>query len=117
MKRGRRAGFSGMRVYIACANGVPQVDMILNNGKTIADDDQVRLAVNDFLVTLGDNVLTPAEPAGGFKAIDDPRLTRDLLVQWFRKQGGSLSAEDFDTEAEPRWNISESFVTQCQHGV
>lgn len=114
MKRSRRAGFSGMRAFIGCANGTPQVDMVLNNGHTIEDDDRVRIVSNDFLVTLGDNILTPAMPPGGFQYADDPRLTRDLLVQWFRKQDGSLSAEDFSTEAEPRWNFTESFVAECR---
>jgi len=117
MKQSRRAGFSGMRVFIGCANGTPQVDMVLDNDHVIEDDDRVRIVSNDFLVTLGDNILTPAMPPGGFQYAEDPRLTRDLLVQWFRRQGGSLSAEDFSTEAEPRWNFTESFVAQCQHGV
>jgi len=117
MKQGRRAGFAGMRVFIGCANGTPQVEMVLNNGHTIADDDPVRIVSNDFLVTLGDGVLTPAMPPGGFQYADDPRLTRDLLVEWFRKRGGSLSAADFSTEAEPRWNFTDSFIAQCQHGI
>jgi 5'-nucleotidase len=117
MKQSRRAGFSGMRVFIGCANGTPQVDMVLNNGDTIENDDRVRIASNDFLVTLGDNILTPAMPTGGFQYADDPRLTRDLLIDWFRKRGGRLSAEDFSTEAKPRWNFTESFVAQCQHGI
>ena len=117
MKQGRRAGFSGMRVFIGCANGTPEVEMVLNNGRTIEDDDPVRIVSNDFLVTLGDGVLTPAMPPGGFHYADDPRLTRDLLVEWFRKRGGSLSAEDFNTAVAPRWNFTESFVAECQHGI
>ena len=112
-KQDRRAGFSGMRVFIGCSNGVPQVDMVLNNGHTIADDDPIRIVSNDFLVTLGDGVLTPAMPPGGFDYVDDPRLTRDLLVEWFRQRGGSLSAEDFNTAAAPRWNFTESFEAEC----
>jgi len=72
---------------------------------------------NDFLATGGDDVLTPAMPAGGFQYADDTRLTRDLLVEWFKKRGGSLSAEDFSTAASRRWNFSPSFVAECQHGV
>jgi 5'-nucleotidase len=117
MKPGRRAGFSGMRVFIGCANSAPQVDMVLNNGDTIEDDDRVRIASNNFLATLGDNILTPAVPPGGFQYVDDPRFTRDLLIDWFRRRGGRLSAADFSTEAKPRWNFTESFVAQCQHGI
>lgn len=113
LKQGGRAGFSGMRVFIGCANGEPQVEMVLNNGRTIEDDDPVRIVSNDFLVTLGDGVLTPAMPPGGFQYADDPRLTRDLLVEWFRKRGGSLSASDFNSAAAPRWNFTESFLAEC----
>jgi hypothetical protein len=55
-------------------------------------------------------------PEGGYQYADDPRLTRDLLVQWFRKRGGNLSAAEFNTAARPRWNFSESFATQCEIG-
>ena len=112
-KQSRRAGFSGMRVFVGCDNGAPEVEMVLNDGRTIADDDSIRIVTNDFLVTLGDAILTPAVPEGGFDAIDDPRLTRDLLIEWFRTRGGSLNAGDFSTAANPRWNFTESFAAQC----
>jgi 5'-nucleotidase len=113
-KQNRRAGFSGMRVFVGCGDGAPEVEMVLNDGRTIADDDNIRIVTNDFLVSLGDAILTPAMPEGGFDAIDDPRLTRDLLIEWFRKRSGSLSAEEFSTSADPRWNFTESFAAQCR---
>ena len=116
-KTHRRAGFSGMRVFIGCEQQAVGVKMVLNNGHEIADDERVRISTNDFLVTLGDGIFTPAVPEGGFRYEDDPRFNRDLLVAWFKKRGGSLTAEEFSSEANPRWNFSESFVTQCQNGV
>jgi hypothetical protein len=56
-------------------------------------------------------------PKGGFKYAEDPRLNRDLLVNWFKKRGGSLNADDFSSEDNRRWHFSESFVAQCQDGV
>jgi 2',3'-cyclic-nucleotide 2'-phosphodiesterase (5'-nucleotidase family) len=118
LKTRRRAGFSGMRVYVGCDEDAIRIRMVLNNGHEIADDDRVRISTNDFLATQGDGVLTPGMPEGGFEFDDDPRLNRDLLVNWFRKRSGSsLSAEEFSSEDNRRWNFSESFVAQCQHGV
>ena len=106
-----------MRVFVDCNDDAStNVKMVLNSGHEIADDDRVRVSTNDFLATQGDGILTPGEPDGGYQYEDDPRLNRDLLVNWFKKHGGSLSADDFRNEA-PRWNFSESFVAQCQNGV
>ena len=116
-KTHRRAGFSGMRVFIGCEQQAVSVKMVLNNGQEITDDDRVRISTNDFLATQGDGIFTPAFPQGGFQYEEDPRFNRDLLVAWFKKRGGSLTAEEFSSEANPRWNFSESFVAQCQHGV
>jgi len=113
----RRAGFSGMRVFVACQDDVMSIEMILNNGRAIADDDRVRVAASDFLAGGGDEVLTPAMPDGGFQYDEDPRTIRDVLADWFRKRGGSINAADFESGADRRWNFSELFVTQCQNGV
>lgn len=117
MKQSARAGFSGMRVFVACSGGAASIDMVLNDGSSIDNADRVRVLNNDFLITGGDDILTPAMPAGGFQYAGDPRLTRDLLVEWFKRRGGSLSAEDFSTAANRRWNFSPSFVAECQHGI
>jgi len=117
-KTGRRAGFSGMRVFVGCEQDAVSIEMILNNGHEIADDQRVRISTNDFLATLGDGILSAGMPEGGYEFADDPRLTRDLLVNWFRKRSGSsLTAEEFKSEDNRRWNFSESFVAQCQDGV
>jgi len=113
-KTSRRAGFSGMRVFVDCEQDSISIKMVLNNGHEIADDDRVRISTNDFLATLGDGVLSPGMPEGGYEFADDPRLTRDLLVNWFRKRSGSLTAEDFRSEDKRRWHFSESFVAQCR---
>ncbi len=116
-RTGRRAGFSGMRVFVACEQDAISIEMILNNGHEIADDDRVRISTNDFLATLGDGILSAGMPEGGYEFADDPRFTRDLLVNWFRKRSGRLTAEEFNSEDNRRWNFSDSFVAQCQNGV
>jgi 5'-nucleotidase len=116
-KTDRRAGFSGMRVFVGCEQDAVSIKMVLNDGHEIADDDRVRISTNDFLATLGNGILTPGMPEGGYVFADDPRFTRDLLVNWFRKRSGSLTIEEFNSEDNRRWNFSTSFVAQCQNGV
>ena len=117
-KTSRRAGFSGMRVFVGCEQDEMSIKMVLNDGHEIMDDDRVRISTNDFLATLGDGILTAGMPEGGYHFEDDPRFNRDLLVSWFKKRGGSLSKSEFETtDANRRWNFSELFVTQCQDGV
>ncbi len=109
-KQARRVGFSGMRVFIGCNDAAMNIEMILNDGRTIADDDRLRIVANDFLTLGGDGILTPAMPADGFEYEDSSVLTRDLLVQWFKERGGHITAADFDSAASRRWNFSESCV-------
>jgi hypothetical protein len=113
----RRAGFSGMHVFVDCADGDMEIRMVLNNGREIVDDSRIRISTNDFLATLGDGILSPGMPEGGYQFTDDPRFNRDLIVEWFRKRGGTLSAREFSSDDQRRWTFSDSFVTQCQNGV
>ena len=62
----RRAGIAGMRVFVECSDGVMSIDMLLNDGRSIADDDMIEVITNDFLALGGDDILTPAAPDGGF---------------------------------------------------
>lgn len=116
-KRARRAGFSGMRVFVDCKDSETDIKMVLNNGREIVDDDRIRISTNDFLATLGDGIFTPAEPEGGFQYEEDPRFNRDLIVAWFKKRGGTLTVREFSGEDNRRWNFSDSFVAECQNGV
>ena len=113
-----RAGFSGMQVYVSCAAGEPSIEMILNDGREIQDDDRIKISTNDFLATLGDGILTPAMPEGGFEFETDGRMNRDLIISWLKKRGGSLSHREYEiTETNRRWNFADSFVAECQNGV
>ena len=109
-RRKRRVGFSGMRVFINCDDAATNIEMILSDGRVIADDDRLRVLANDFLAMGGDGILTPAMPTDGFEYEDDAVLTRDLLVQWFKERGGHIAATDFNSEASRRWNFTDSCV-------
>jgi 2',3'-cyclic-nucleotide 2'-phosphodiesterase (5'-nucleotidase family) len=110
---GRRAGFSGMRVFIECQNDTMSIEMILNNGHVIDDEERVRIAASDFLATGGDGILTPAMPEGGFDYGDDPRLFREIVVDWLRAHGGTLNASEYQKEAHRRWNLPDSLPATC----
>ena len=109
----RRAGFSGMRVFVDCQDDAMAIEMILGNGHVIGDDDRVRIAASDFLATGGDDILTPATPESGYAFDDDPRLIRDIVADWLRERGGSLNAEDFQTETNRRWNLPDPVPVSC----
>ncbi|HNP36291.1 MAG TPA: bifunctional UDP-sugar hydrolase/5'-nucleotidase [Woeseiaceae bacterium] len=108
----RRAGFSGMRVQVACDSNGMQVTMTLDNGHVIKDDDTVRVIANDFLALGGDDILTPAMPAGGFPMDNIGPRTRDVLYDWFRKQG-RLRPEDFATGNRAKWTLPAEIPPAC----
>ncbi|MGB5576730.1 MAG: 5'-nucleotidase, partial [Woeseiaceae bacterium] len=110
---GRRAGFSGMRVFIECKNNKMDVVMQLDDGAVIRDDDRLTVMVNDFLALGGDGILTPVMPEGGFAVGDGMPLTRDVLVEWFEDTGSSLNPDDFVTAGKPKWNVPDSLPASC----
>lgn len=112
-KHRRRAGISGLRVFVSCSNDKMNVVMTLADGADVEDDDRIRVIANDFLAFGGDDVLTPVLPEGGFDVDDSMPLTRDVLVEWFRSRAGSLNPEDFLTTASPKWNVPDSLPASC----
>lgn len=109
----RRAGFSGIRVFVTCPHNRMDIAMQRDDGSYIRDSDHLRVLVNDYLALGGDDILTPIMPAGGFAVDDSQPLARDILVEWFRRHSGTLEPEDFLTVKSPRWNFSADFETQC----
>ena len=89
------------------------IEMILNNGHVVDDDDRVRIAASDFLATGGDNILTPAMPDNGYEYDNDPRLVRDVVADWLRAHGDTLNAAEFQNEADRRWNLPDSLPATC----
>ncbi len=112
---GRRAGFSGMRVFVSCAGNKMDVVMKRATGTTIRDDDRVRVIANDYLAFGGDDILTPVMPERGFDVDDSMPLTRDVLLQWFRSGTDTLNPADFLTTDRPKWNVPDSLPESCTH--
>lgn len=109
----RRAGFSGMRVFVSCNTDRMSVQMIRPDGSEIDNSDTLRVVANDFLLLGGDDVLTPAIPAEGFNVPHGTPLVRDTLVEWFRHRGGSMSADEFRDPENLRWNLPDPLPDDC----
>ena len=109
----RRAGIAGMRVSASCNDGHLDIKMRLDDGRVVKDSDQVRVVANDFLATGGDDILTPAIPVNGFTWEDDPRLVRDIIVDWLRARGGAIHPDQFSVQGARRWDVPESMPANC----
>ncbi len=110
---GRRAGFAGMQVFVACDNDQMRIRMLGADGGEIDDADRLRVIVNDFLLLGGDGILTPVTPDGGFNIPANTMLVRDVLAEWFSRQSVPLRAEQFLDAANKRWNLPGSIPAGC----
>ncbi len=110
----RRAGVAGIKTSISCNSKSLEVVARRPDGRAIADDDQVRLIANDFLVLGGDDILTPIIPDGGFRIDESMPLVRDVLVDWFKNGPTTLRPEDFSSDGTPRWDVPVSLPADCR---
>jgi len=113
----RRAGFSGMRVFVRCDTGNMSIQMVRPDGSEIDDSDVLRVVAQDFLLLGGDDVLTPAIPEGGFEVPYSTPLVRDVLVEWFRRRGGSMNASEFYDPENLRWNLPDPLPSDCVYSA
>ncbi len=110
---GRRAGFSGMRVFIECAATGMGVHLQRPDGSKIRDSDSLQVAVNDFLLLGGDGVLSPVTPPAGFALPTDTPFLRDVLSRWFSAGDPSLHADQFLDPEVARWNLPAEIPADC----
>ncbi|MGB5721889.1 MAG: hypothetical protein WBM34_14440, partial [Woeseiaceae bacterium] len=89
------------------------VNIELSDGSTVQDDDNVSVIANDFLAFGGDGIFTPIIPEAGYAIDEQQPLVRDVLVDWFRGQDGSMNPEDFSTSAKPKWNLPDPMPATC----
>ena len=111
----RKPGFAGMRVFVSCDSGRMHINMRLNDGRIIGDDDRIRVVANDFLAFGGDDILTPAFRGEDFELRYDMPLTRDALVNWFRAGPDTLAPEDFRSHDAPKWNVPDITPGACEY--
>jgi 2',3'-cyclic-nucleotide 2'-phosphodiesterase (5'-nucleotidase family) len=109
----RRVGFSGMRVEISCSGPTMLASIHLSDGRTIEDGDTIRIALANFVAMGGDRVLASVMPADGYATQDDAPQVRDVIIRSLRQRGGSISAPDFLSGDEPRWNMPDAKNSLC----
>ena len=108
----RKAGFSGLRIDARCEDDVLEIDLELADGRSVSDDDVMRVITTDFLALGGDRILTPAMPDGGFEFDSSLPLLRDSLVEFLRGKG-DIEGESFSTAANPKWNVPAEVPAGC----
>ena len=109
----RRAGMSGIQVFVDCSNNGMNIKMRLADGRDIQDDDSIKLVVNDFLVFGGDGLLVPVTPDGGFHIPAQLPMVRDVLVEWFSARGGQMSAKEFLGPDNQTWHLPDPLPQEC----
>ncbi len=109
-----RVGFSGMSVLVDCADTNMSVTMRLLDGQEVQDLDSITVAIVDYLALGGDDIFASVMPAGGFALQPGAPLARDLIIDWLRNKGGTISASDFLTVDNPKWNLPESLDSECR---
>lgn len=85
----------------------------LSDGRTIEDGDTIRIALANFVAMGGDRVLASVMPADGYATQDDAPQVRDVIIRSLRQRGGSISAPDFLSGDEPRWNMPDAKNSLC----
>ncbi|MFK8051430.1 MAG: bifunctional UDP-sugar hydrolase/5'-nucleotidase [Woeseiaceae bacterium] len=110
---GRRAGISGVRIEVVCANGTMALSLRKPDGNYVEDDDKLRVAANDFLLLGGGRIFKPIMPDEGYTIdFSQPRL-RDVWVDWFEQRGGILRESDFHASGGSRWALPQDYLTSC----
>jgi len=113
--RGRfRVNFSGMHVNVTCAGDDMTVEMRLTNGIEVEDTDSISIAVVNYLALGGDRVFTSVMPEGGYDLQLDAPLARDLIIDWLKQRGDSISESDFSTDNNPKWSIPDNLDKECR---
>ena len=103
-KRRGRAGIAGVRAAVTCRHGEAEVAIVRDSGEPVPDGQHLRVVANDFLATGGDGILTPVLPPGGLQMDGALPLTRDVLLDWFRRWE-RLAPEDWSSADAPRWQL------------
>ncbi len=88
--RGSMVVLSGIRAAVTCENGDVAVALRRESGRPVGDAEVLTVVTTDFLVTGGDNFLTPVLPV---RVIDTGNLLRDELATTIGRLGGPWGAE------------------------
>lgn len=111
--RSRQVAFAGIRAFVACNDGRLDVEIRRPDGTLVSDTDEIDVVTTDFLALGGGGVFRAVTPEGGFDIPSDTPMIRDLFVDWLKKRGGRLNAEQFLDSESPRWNVPDTIPADC----
>jgi 2',3'-cyclic-nucleotide 2'-phosphodiesterase (5'-nucleotidase family) len=110
----RILGVSGVRVRVRCSGVTLDVTLQRPSGAPIRDDEKLVLVTSDFLVTGGDDVLTPVIPPEGIRIPDTAPLSRDVLADYLAKHGGTLREDRLVDRSNPRIAVDGALPLNCR---
>jgi 2',3'-cyclic-nucleotide 2'-phosphodiesterase (5'-nucleotidase family) len=108
-----RLGLAGLSVKAECVNAAPSVTLVRPSGAVVGADERLVVITTDFLAFGGNDILTPVMPNGGFAVPAEAPIARDLIVDWFRKRGGRIRADQLLDPRRPRWSYPGTLPMTC----
>jgi len=107
--KGGILSIAGAHVESQCSGGQLIVQMKLDSGRAIADDEDVAVITSDFLATGGDGFSRSesTEPASKMPVI------REAIADYFRKNHLHLQIKDWFNKEQPRVSIKMPRPVTC----
>jgi 5'-nucleotidase len=105
---------SGVRAQLRCEHGELVATLRREDGRALADDEEIDVVVSDFLATGGDGVLSEVRGREGAMRLEDDPPLRDAMVEVLRTRGGSLSESSLLDPAHPRVALPSARPVACE---
>jgi 5'-nucleotidase len=99
---------SGVRATVGCERGQVQAAIVRDSGRTIRDDESLRIVTTDFLATGGDNFFDAVMPVT-VESQGGP--IRDEMADMLTRTGGSWGG---DRTRAPRIDVKGSRPLNCR---
>lgn len=103
---------SGLTARAACARGQLRVELRRPDGRTVTDDEPLRLVTSDFLIAGGDAVLAASATAPGNVTLGDETL-RDVLARELARRQGAIEPRGSFDPASPRLVFPGARPVRC----
>jgi 5'-nucleotidase len=109
------ANVSGMQVIADCNGDEIAITMIRDDGREIADEDQLTLATIDFLVLGGGRILSTVVSPDSYEFDPASPMLRDEAEQWFLNYGKTIRQSDFGGPDRVSFVQKQDVATVCKN--
>ena len=109
------ASLGGVRLVASCKAGELELEIRRNDGRAIRDEDDVTIALSDYLATGGDELVSSLG-IGPDRVEIRPETVRDAFAARLRARKGTLSPDDpkiFDRK-HPRLTLPHGRPIRCK---